>query len=159
MTIRLVQPRSTVDWRLARRLIEEYASSLNLDLSFQDISHELEHLDEEYGPPAGVFLLAEEGGSYLGCVGLRRFSGDAGEIKRLYIVPAARGRGVGRLLAKAIVARGRQLEYESLLLDTLPSMQHAQRLYLSLGFRPTAAYRYNPVAGTTFLELKLHPET
>lgn len=155
MTIRLLQPQSAREWRLARTLIEEYAASLGLDLSFQDIAHELEHLAAEYGPPAGAFLLAEEGGSQLGCVGLRHFSAGAGEIKRLYTVPGARGRGLGRALAEAIVARGRELGYERLLLDTLPAMQDAQRLYLSLGFKPTAAYRYNPVAGTAFLELRL----
>jgi GNAT superfamily N-acetyltransferase len=151
----LVQPQSASEWRLARALIEEYAVSLNLDLSFQDIAHELEHLDEEYAPPAGAFLLATEGSSCVGCVGLRTFSAGAGEIKRLYIVPAVRGRGLGRVLAEAIVARGRQLGYERLLLDTLPAMRDAQRLYLSLGFKPTVAYRYNPIAGTAFLELRL----
>ena len=151
----MLQPQSAAEWRRARALIEEYAASLNLDLSFQDIAHELEHLAEEYGPPAGAFLLAEEGDCHLGCVGLRHFSAGTGEIKRLYTVPAARGRGLGRALAEAIVARGRELGYERLLLDTLPSMQDAQRLYLSLGFKPTAAYRYNPVAGTAFLELRL----
>lgn len=150
-----MQPQSVGEWRLARALIEEYAASLNLDLSFQDIAHELEHLDVEYAPPAGAFLLAAEGGSCVGCVGLRPFSAGAAEIKRLYTVPAARGRGLGRLLAEAIVARGRQLGYERLLLDTLPSMRDAQRLYLSLGFKPTVAYRYNPVADTAFLELQL----
>jgi GNAT superfamily N-acetyltransferase len=151
----MLQPQSAAEWRLARALIEEYAASLNLDLSFQDIAHELEHLEAEYGPPAGAFLLARKDGSCLGCVGLRHFSAGTGEIKRLYTVPAARGRGLGRALAEAIVSRGRELGYERLLLDTLPSMQDAQRLYLSLGFKPTPAYRYNPVTGTAFLELRL----
>lgn len=155
VTIRLLQPQSSDDWRLARRLIEEYAGSLDLDLSFQDIAHELGHLAEEYGPPGGAFLLAKEGSACLGCVGLRHFSAGTGEIKRLYTVPAVRGRGLGRTLAEAIVARGRELGYERLFLDTLPSMQDAQRLYLSLGFKATTAYRYNPVAGTAFLELPL----
>lgn len=155
MAIHLVQPNSEDQWRNARRLIEEYAASLNLDLSFQNLAYELEHLVSEYGPPAGAFFLAEENGSYLGCVGLRHFSDGIGEIKRLYTIPAARGRGLGRLLASRIVAAGKLLGYRRLLLDTLPSMKEAQSLYVSLGFKPTAAYRFNPVAGTAFLELEL----
>lgn len=155
MAIRLVQPQSDEEWMHARQLIEEYAASLNLDLSFQNIAHELEHLPSEYAAPAGAFFLAEENGSWLGCVGLRRFAEGVGEIKRLYAAPAARGRGVGRLLAQAAVAAGTHLGYRRLLLDTLPSMKEAQSLYTSLGFKPTAAYRFNPVAGTAFLELEL----
>jgi putative acetyltransferase len=155
VSLQLIEPRLDADWREARRLIEEYAVSLRLDLSFQGIAHELAHLAEEYGPPAGAFLLAQEQGQNLGCVGLRALASGAGEIKRLYTVPAARGRGVGRLLALAIVARGRELGYERLLLDTLPSMQQAQRLYITLGFAPTSAYRFNPVPGTVFMELML----
>jgi GNAT superfamily N-acetyltransferase len=155
VAIHLVQPRSDDEWRNARHLIEEYAASLNLDLSFQNLAYELEHLASEYGPPAGAFFLAEENGSYLGCVGLRHFSDGIGEIKRLYTIPAARGRGLGRLLAEKIVAAGKLLGYRRLLLDTLPSMKEAQSLYVSLGFKPTTAYRFNPVEGTAFLELEL----
>jgi GNAT superfamily N-acetyltransferase len=153
MTIRLNRPRTTAEWRDARRLIEAYAASLNVDLSFQNFAHELGHLPEEYGPPAGAFLLARDAGVPIGCVGLRRFSERAGEVKRLYVVPDARGCGVGRALAERIVATARQLGYARLLLDTLRSMSEAQALYMSLGFRPTAPYRYNPVPGTVFLEL------
>lgn len=155
MTIRLAQPQSEEKWRQARRLIEEYASSLNLDLSFQNFEHELEHLTSEYAPPTGAFLLAEEKGISVGCVGVRQFSDAIGEIKRLYVIPAARGRGVGHLLAEGIVAAAKQLGYARLLLDTLPFMKEAQSLYVSLGFTPTAAYRFNPVQGTAFLELEL----
>jgi putative acetyltransferase len=153
--IRLVQPRSEADWRQARRLVEEYAASLNLDLSFQDFGHEIEHLAGEYGAPAGAFLLAEENGAFFGCVGLRQFADGVGEIKRLYVSPAARVRGVGRLLAEGIVAAAKRLGYARLLLDTLPSMTEAQSLYRSLGFKPTAPYRFNPVPGAAYLELVL----
>lgn len=155
MTIRLVQPKSEEDWLAARLLVEEYATSLNLDLSFQNFAHELEHFAGEYAPPGGVFLLAVMEGAHVGCIGVRRFSAGVGEIKRLYVVPGARGRGLGRLLAEGIVAAARQAGYTRLLLDTLPSMVEAQALYMSLGFKPTAAYRFNPVPGTAFLELEL----
>ena len=153
--IQLVRPQSREDWRDARRLIEEYAASLKVDLCFQNFAHELEHLADEYGPPAGVFLLALDNGVKVGCVGLRQLPNGVGEMKRLYAVPAARGRGVGRLLAEGIVAAARELGYPALVLDTLPSMSEAQTLYASLGFKPTTAYRFNPIAGTAYLELKL----
>ena len=154
-TIHLAPPRSREDWREARRLIEEYAASLNVDLCFQNFAHELEHLAEEYGPPAGAFLLAVEDGVNVGCVGLRRLPNGVGEMKRLYAVPGTRGRGVGRLLAKGIIAQARKLGYAALVLDTLPFMKEAQALYASLGFKPTSAYRFNPIEGTAYLELKL----
>jgi putative acetyltransferase len=160
VSIRLIQPQSEQTWQQARRLIEQYAATLDLDLSFQNLAHELVHLESEYAPPTGSFLLAEdlaaaEDAVYLGCVGLRQFADGVGEIKRLYTVPAARGRGTGRLLAEGIVAAARQIGYAKLLLDTLPGMREARSLYASLGFKATAAYRFNPVPDAVFLELAL----
>jgi GNAT superfamily N-acetyltransferase len=155
MAIRIVQPQSEEEWRQARSLIEQYAASLDLDLSFQNLKHELEHLEGEYAPPAGAFLLARENNNYLGCVGLRQFAAGVGEIKRLYAVPAARGQRIGRRLAEAIVSVAKLRGYSQLLLDTLPTMQQAQSLYASMGFKPTAAYRFNPVPGAVYLELTL----
>ena len=151
----LKRPDTPADWNDARRLVEAYASSLNLDLSFQNFADEIEHLAAEYGPPAGAFLLAEANGCRVGCVGLRAFSGATGEVKRLYVEPSARGLGAGRALANGIVTRGRELGYTRLVLDTLPSMGEAQALYASLGFQPIAPYRFNPVPGTAFMELHL----
>jgi GNAT superfamily N-acetyltransferase len=153
VTIRLAPPACEEDWRAARRLIEEYAASLNVDLSFQDFAHELENLPRIYAPPTGNFLLAEESGAYLGCIGLRQLSAGVGEIKRLYAVPAARGRRVGRLLVDGIIAAAARLGYHKLLLDTLSDMRAARTLYASVGFRPTQPYRFNPVEGAIFMEL------
>jgi putative acetyltransferase len=154
-TIELTQPQSRQDWRQARRLVEEYAASLNLNLGFQNFAHELENLASEYSAPTGAFLLAREQRALLGCVGVRRHAEGDGEIKRLYVVPAARGRGIGALLARGIVAEAVRLGYARLLLDTLPVMHEAQVLYLSMGFRPIAAYRFNPLPGAAFFELPL----
>lgn len=123
-----------------------------MDLSFQNFGHEVEHLATEYAAPAGVFLLAEESEILVGCIGLRRFADGAGEIKRLYVSPAGRGRGVGRFLIEGVLVAAKQLGYARLVLDTLPSMKGAQKLYASLGFSPTAPYRFNPVPGATYLE-------
>ena len=153
--IRIVQPESAEDWRQARKLIEQYAASLDLDLSFQNLQHELENLAIEYAPPAGAFLLAGEKDAYLGCVGLRPLTTDVGEMKRLYAIPAARGQHIGRRLAEAVVEAAKLRGYTRLLLETLPAMKQAQSLYASMGFKPTAAYRFNPVPGAAYLELSL----
>jgi len=158
MTATLLKPESAAEWREARRLVEEYAASLNLDLSFQNFAQELEHFENEYSPPSGAFLLAQNKSFFVGCAGLRRLSDTVGEIKRLYVAPTARGLGLGEALARGIVDEGKKLKYTRLVLDTLPSMLAARSLYQSLGFKPIAPYRYNPVPGTAFLELQLHDQ-
>ncbi|HEU4725818.1 MAG TPA: GNAT family N-acetyltransferase [Candidatus Eisenbacteria bacterium] len=152
MSVRLEEPRSAGDWARARRLVEAYAAALPIDLSFQEFAAELDDLARHYAPPTGAFFIAVEANEPLGCVGVRRFEEGVGEIKRLYVAPAARGRGVGRLLAEAAVEAGTRLGYARLLLDTLPSMSEALALYRSLGFRPTEAYRFNPVPGAVYME-------
>jgi len=102
-----------------------------------------------------AFILATEASQYLTCIGLRPFSEGIGEIKRLYVIPAARGRGLGRVLVERSIAVAREIGYRSVLLDTLPFMKEAQALYLSLGFKPTTAYRFNPIEGSAFLRLDL----
>ena len=154
-SVRLLQAATAHEWDEARRLVREYAASLNVDLSFQNFAAELQHFATEYAAPRGAFILAEEAGHYLACIGLRSFSEESGEIKRLYVVPAARGRGFGRLLVERSIAIARDIGYRSLLLDTLPFMQDAQALYGSLGFKPTTPYRFNPIAGSAFLRLDL----
>jgi len=153
--IEIVAPDSADDWRVARRMVEEYAAALDVDLCFQNFAAELAHFESEYSAPAGAFLLARDVGLAVGCVGLRSYADDSGEIKRLYVAPPARGRGTGEALVHGILAAGRRLGYRRLVLDTLPSMTAAQALYRRLGFQPVAPYRFNPVQGTVFLELEL----
>jgi GNAT superfamily N-acetyltransferase len=151
----MLQATTPREWEEAQRLVREYAASLNVDLSFQNFDHELQHFTTEYAPPTGAFILAEDAGQYVACIGLRQFAEGIGEIKRLYVAPAARRLGLGRLLVERIIVVAREAGYSGLLLDTLPFMKEAQSLYVALGFRPTAPYRYNPVAGSAFLRLDL----
>jgi ribosomal protein S18 acetylase RimI-like enzyme len=142
----VIRPALDNDVETVRGLLREYADALGVDLSFQDFESEVDD-------PLGFYelVLLAEGG----CVALRRIDERTCEMKRLYVRPAARGTGLGRRLAAAVIAEARARGYERMLLDTLPSMAAAQRLYASLGFRETEPYRPNPIPGATFLELEL----
>lgn len=135
------------------RLLREYAAWLNVDLSFQGFEEELAALPGEYAPPSGRLLVAEEADAEIaGCAALRRIDDEICEMKRLYVPERFRGSGLGRRLAEAILEEARAIGYRRMRLDTLPQMGSAHRLYESMGFREIEAYRFNPVAGTRFLE-------
>ena len=142
----MIRTAGTHDAEEVRELLREYASGLDVDLSFQDFAAEL-------ADPLGFYeiVLLAEGG----CVALRSIDAETCEMKRLYVRPAARSDGLGRRLAEAIMLAARARGYRRMLLDTLPTMGAAQALYASLGFRETNPYRYNPVPGTRFLEVRL----
>jgi GNAT superfamily N-acetyltransferase len=153
--VALIRPDSPRLWEIARGLVEEYAATLGVPLDFQGFEHERIHLAAEYGPPYGVFLLAQQDEHFVGCGAIRRFSETTCEMKRLYVRPSNQARGTGRLIATSLIAEARRMGYTAVLLDTLPSMHAAQALYKSLGFEPVAPYRLNPVPGTSFLKLEL----
>ena len=140
-----------------RTLFLEYARSLQVDLAFQSFDAELASLPGDYTRPDGVLLLATIDDRVVGCVAVHRWDGDTCEMKRLYVRDDARGHGLGRALAEAAVRFARDAGYRALRLDTLPGMTTARALYRQMGFRDVAPYRYNPVAGTSFMELMLRP--
>jgi putative acetyltransferase len=137
------------DVELCRDLFREYAGSLGFDLSFQDFERELADPLAAYD----AILLAPE----RGCVALRDLGDGVCEMKRLYVRPAARGTGLGRALAEAVIEEARRRGFRRMRLDTVPSMVDAQRLYERLGFREIEPYRFNPIPGTRYLELELGP--
>ena len=151
----LTDAESSADFAVARDLFQEYAAELRIDLCFQGFAAELEQLTAMYGPPAGCLLLARNGDRPVGCGAVRRLRQDACEMKRLYVRPEARGTGLGRRLAEALVSRARTLGYARMYLDTLAEMRAARAVYLTLGFRETAAYYENPLPEVVYMELEL----
>jgi ribosomal protein S18 acetylase RimI-like enzyme len=145
------------DLRTVAALFDAYAASLPVALDYQDFATELAGLPGKYGPPHGTLLLArDEHGAALGCVALRPLD-EAGvcEMKRLFLLPASRGTGLGRALADAAIAEARRLGYRELRLDTLPTMERAIAMYREIGFAQIEPYYAPTPEGTVFLALML----
>jgi putative acetyltransferase len=140
----------------ARELFQEYAQSLGVNLCFQNFEQELAGLPGHYAPPGGRLLLAEYDGQLAGCVALHKWEDGVCEMKRLYLRPSFRGKGLGRAMAETIVVEARSIGYQRMRLDTIePLMKDAVEMYRKLGFREIAPYRPNPIAGAMYMELQL----
>jgi putative acetyltransferase len=153
--IELIAARTAEPLAIARELFREYAASLEIDLEYQGFAAEVAGLPGEYAPPRGELLLAYVEGEVAGCVALRPLRDDIGEMKRLYVRPQQRGSGIGRKLVEAIIEAARTAKYCELRLDTLATMDRAQRLYRELGFTEIAPYYAGYPAGTRFYALRL----
>jgi putative acetyltransferase len=146
-----------------RELMREYARGLGVDLCFQNFEEELAGLPGEYRAPAGHLLLALVDGQLAGCGAFRALAdvdyANACEMKRLYVRPAFRRFGLGRVLAQALIDEARRAGYSAMLLDTLDDMEAARELYASLGFEEVAPYYYNPIPGAHYLKADLEGNT
>lgn len=127
-----------------------------MNLCFQNFEQELAGLPGHYAPPDGRLLLAQYEGTLAGCVALHKWEDGICEMKRLYLRPAFRGKGLGRVLGEAVIAEARKIGYQCMRLDTIePIMKDAVEMYRKLGFREIAPYRPNPIAGAIYMELQL----
>lgn len=152
----IFQAASTIQIAQARKLFLEYAHSLGFSLCFQDFDEELAGLPGDYAPPEGRLLLAQCEGQLAGCVALHKIDPGICEMKRLYLRPQLRGKGLGRTLADRIIAEARQIGYDRMRLDTVgPVMMDAVAMYRKIGFHEIAPYRPNPIAGAMYMELQL----
>ena len=156
MTARIAQATSDADWSEVDRLVREYVAGLPFVLDFQDVDAELDEAHALYTPPDGAALLARGAdGDAVGFVGVRRFDERDGELKRMYVVPPARGAGLARALAVRSIEVARTAGYERLLLDTVASLRPAIALYEDLGWVEIGPYRHNPRPDARYFALAL----
>ena len=157
--IRLQTPDTPEQLDAARGLFREYAQDLGIDLCFQNFDAELATLPGDYAEPQGALLLAFVDGGLAGCGAFRPLHdvdyANACEMKRLYVRPAFRRFGLGRMLAEALIDRAVQAGYSAMLLDTLDDMESARGLYATLGFVEIPPYYFNPIAGAHYLKVDL----
>lgn len=157
--IHLITPDTPELLAAARAIFREYAASLDVDLCFQGFEAELAALPGDYAQPGGQLLLATVDDELAGCGAFRSLAdadyANACEMKRLYVRPAFRRFGLGRLLAQRLLDDARRAGYSNMLLDTLDDMESARELYASLGFEEVAPYYFNPIPGAHYLRARL----
>lgn len=157
--IQLITPESPADWQEVRLVLRDYAASIDVDLGFQGFEDELAGLPGLYAPPAGLLLLATVDGAVAGSGAFRPLPDadypNACEMKRLFVRPAFRRFGLGRILAQALMDRATEAGYSSMLLDTLDDMEAARGLYESLGFVEVPPFYFNPIPGAHYLKAEL----
>ena len=154
--LQIIKAETANHYKHTRKLFARYADSLGFDIEFQGFSDELAALPGAYAPPSGCILLAAISELFIGCVALRRIDKSICEMKRLFVAPEHRGKSIGRALASFVIDEAQKLGYKRMRLDTVTSMQAANALYTSLGFKPIEAYCHNPLEGATFYELHLN---
>lgn len=160
MLYQIVPVRTDEDIKATKELFHEYTQWLNIDLNFQFFATEMASFPGKYTPPTGELLLARTtDGNPAGCAALRPLSGDICEMKRLFVKDSAKGLGIGKALALALIQAAKVLGYRYMRLDSLPRMNAALKLYRVLGFTDIEAYYETPLEDTVFLELDLSKVT
>lgn len=137
-------------------LIQEYLTYLGRDLSFQNIDKELNNPAEKYTPPVGEILVAIENNELVGMVAYHKHSCERCEMKRLFVRPKARGKHVGDILVKEIIAHAIKAGYREMVLDTISPLKEAISLYKKHGFIECEAYYNNPMADVIYMRKRLH---
>lgn len=105
---------------------------------------------DDLEPPRGLLLVAQEQGDVLGCAGLRLLPGHAAEVTRVFVVPAARRRGLGSQFLDCLEEHARRQRVSALRLDTRRDLVEARRLYARHGYREVAPFSNGPYADHWF---------
>lgn len=151
----LVVAATQEDYLEARALLREYGSSIAGTVCAEGFEEECSTVASVYAPPTGRFLLLRIGNNSAGCIGLQACAAGVVEMKRLYVCPAYRGRGLGKQLVEAAIAKAWEMGSSALRLSTLPTMVVARHLYRSMGFVSVGSTSGNACRGDLLMELRL----
>ena len=151
-----IREAAAAEMTVVRAIFAEYMQSIAhlaaCSFQHQRVDDELQTLPGKYAPPGGVILLAWEGPECVGCVAVRPLEApEVCELKRMYVRPAARGKGLGRSLCDAAMEQARGLGYRVMKLDSDPELVPALALYRSLGFVDTPRYNTDPDPHTVYM--------
>lgn len=124
-------------------------------LEIQKYDHEVENLEEKYGLPKGRLYVAYFENKAAGCIALRSLNDTQCEMKRLYVRPEFRGKGIAKILTEKIISDAKEIGYSSMLLDTLPFLTTAIEMYKKIGFYEIECYNDSPLDNTIYMKLDL----
>ena len=153
--MKYITPNTTDQFNDAISLFQEYANSLNISLAFQNFDEELNIINSMYGSPTGCLLLVYDNELPVACAAYRKIGEDICELKRMYIKPDYRGKGIGQEIMNILCTRSKLNGYRLMRLDTLDTMTPAIKLYSNNGFYTIEAYYHNPNEGVVYMEKSL----
>ncbi|MFZ1990707.1 MAG: GNAT family N-acetyltransferase [Alphaproteobacteria bacterium] len=142
---------SAEDIAAIKALILQYNRILDIDLRFQRFMEEMRVFPATYE----LVLGAKRDGAMIGCICLKRLDQNTCEMKRMFVDPSARGLGVGRALALAVIEAAKARGFAEMKLDSLERLKPATALYRGLGFKETAPYNTNPEPDVVYFALPL----
>jgi len=153
--LKYISPNTADQFNDAISLFQEYANSLNISLAFQNFDEELNVINSMYGSPTGCLLLVYDNELPIACAAYRKIGEDICELKRMYIKPNYRRKGIGQEMMNILCTRAKLNGYSLMRLDTLDSMTPAIKLYSNNGFHTINAYYHNPNEGVVYMEKAL----
>lgn len=153
-------PESSAEWAFVRQMLRDYKNEFEDETCFTSFEEEMNNIEGLYARPGMKKLIAVEAssGKIAGCVALRTWMPEVAEMKRLYVIPAFRGRDLGRTLAYSIIQYALDKGYTKMILDTMHEMKAAQKLYQQLGFHEVAPYHHQDPAKVVCYSLDLNPQ-
>ena len=153
--MQIIVARTPAQYQAAVSLFKEYAQGLGIDLQFQQFDQELQVIPTRYGPPQGELWLIQDADQWVGCAALKQLDEHTCELKRMFVQPAYRGRGLADQLMEQALTTALDLGYQIMKLDSLRRLTPALKLYQRYGFEETTPYNYNPEADVVYFEKRL----
>lgn len=124
-------------------------------LEIQKYDNEIENPEDKYGMPWGRLYIAFYENQVAGCIALRKLNETECEMKRLYVKPEFRNKGIAKMLVEKVISDAKEIGYSSMLLDTLPFLQTAIKMYKKIGFYEISCYNDSPLDNTIYMKLDL----